>query len=151
GRRRPGRGYPGGGAARGAGGAVPGPGRPAAARAHRAAEGPDRRHHPLRGRRVSTRTDEQVLADLSEVMRRTFPDRECSGEVGPQTRLFADLGLASIDAVVLAERIEQYYGRRLPFGPFLAGLRARGADDLALGDLVAFLQRMTNDPPMTHQ
>jgi acyl carrier protein len=29
----------------------------------------------------------------------------------------------------------------LPFGAFLAGLRTRGADDLILGDLVAFLQQ----------
>jgi acyl carrier protein len=97
------------------------------------------------------RTDEQFLSDLGDVMRRAFPDREYSGAVGLQTRLFADLGLASIDAVVLAEHIERHYGRRLPFGPFLAGLRAKGADDLTLGELVAFLQRMTNDPPMTHQ
>ena len=34
---------------------------------------------------------------------------------------------------------KQFYGRRLPFGPFLTGLRNRGADDLELGELVAFL------------
>ena len=96
---------------------------------------------------MSARTPEQILADLGAVMRQAFPDREYSGEVGPQTRLFADLGLASIDAVVLAERIEQFYGRRLPFGPFLAGLRARGADDLALGDLVAFLRQQLPGEP----
>jgi 3-oxoadipate enol-lactonase len=34
---------------------------------------------------------------------------------------------------VLGERLEQFYGRRLPYGPFLAALRNRGADDLELG------------------
>ena len=61
-----------------------------------------------------------VLAHfLAEVMRRTCPDRDYSGEVGPHTRFFADLGMASIDAVVLAEQIGRHYGRKLPFGPLL--------------------------------
>ena len=42
-----------------------------------------------------------------------------------------------------AERLEQHYGRKLPFGPFLKGLRDRGADDLELGELVAFLLQHT--------
>ena len=87
------------------------------------------------------RTSEQIVADLADVLRRTFPDREYSGPVGADTRVLGDLGLASIDVVVLAERLEQFYGRRLAFGPFLAGLRDRGADDLELGDLVEFLRR----------
>ena len=87
------------------------------------------------------RTSEQIVADLADVLRRTFPDRVYSGPVGPDTRVLGDLGLASIDVVVLAERLEQFYGRRLAFGPFLAGLRDRGADDLELGDLVEFLRR----------
>ena len=87
------------------------------------------------------RTSEQIVADLADVLRRTFPDREYSGPVGAKTRVLGDLGLASIDVVVLAERLEQFYGRRLAFGPFLAGLRDRGADDLELGDLVEFLRR----------
>jgi len=86
------------------------------------------------------RTADLVLADLAGVVRATFPDRDYSATVGPHTRAFADLELASIDLVVLAERLEAFYGRRLAFGPFLKGLRDRGADDLELGELVAFLQ-----------
>ena len=73
-------------------------------------------------------------------MASAFPDRDFQAG-RPRTRVFADLGLASIDVVVLGERLEQHYGRRLPFGPFLASLRTRGADDLALGELVTFLQQ----------
>lgn len=89
------------------------------------------------------RSPEQVLTDLADVVRRTFPDRDFPDAVGPDTRVFADLGLASIDLVVLAEKLEAAYGRRLPFGQFLTGLRNRGADDIALGELVAFLQQHT--------
>jgi len=87
------------------------------------------------------KTSDELITDLTGLLRRTFPDREYSGPVGVKTRLFGDVGLASIDVVVLAERLEQFYGRRLAFGPFLAGLRDRGADDLELGEVVNFLRQ----------
>jgi acyl carrier protein len=90
---------------------------------------------------MTGRAPELITRNLAEVMAAAFPDRDLPGDAGPDTLVFADLGLASIDVVVLGERLEQFYGRRLPFGPFLAGLRARGADDLSLGELVAFLQQ----------
>lgn len=93
---------------------------------------------------MTARTPETILRELADVVRQTFPDRDYSGPVEPHTRVFADLGLASIDVVVLAEKLEQFYGRRLPFGPFLAGLRTRGAEDLELGELVTFLQQHTS-------
>jgi acyl carrier protein len=89
------------------------------------------------------RTADEILADLAAVDRRTVPDRDFPDSVDPGTRAFADLGLASIDLVVLAERLDAHYGRRLPFGAFLKGLRDRGADDLELGELVSFLQKNT--------
>ena len=86
-------------------------------------------------------TAETIYRDLAEVMAGTFPDRDISVAVGPGTRVFGDLGLASIDLIVLGERLEEFYGRTLPFGPFLADLRNRGVDDLELGELVAFLHQ----------
>ena len=84
---------------------------------------------------------DEILRDLRNVVQRTFPDRDFPDGVSGSTRVFADLGLASIDLVVLAERLETHYDRRLPFGVFLKELRDRGADDVELGDLVAFLQK----------
>ena len=85
---------------------------------------------------------EQVLAELAAVVSRTFPDRDFP-EVDLESRAFSDLGLASIDLVVLAEQLEIQFGRKLPFGAFLKTLRDRGADDVSLGDLVTFLQQST--------
>lgn len=90
---------------------------------------------------MTHRTMEQFYRELSEVMTNTFPDRDFSVDIGPNTLVFADLGMASIELVVLGERLEQFYGRKLPFGPFLSALREKGADDLALGELVSFLQQ----------
>jgi len=90
---------------------------------------------------MTSRTAEQVYRELGDVMANTFPDRDFSASVGPSTQVFADLGLASIDLVVLGERLELFYGRRLPYGQFLAELRNRNVEDLELGELVAFLVR----------
>jgi acyl carrier protein len=57
------------------------------------------------------------------------------------TRFFADLGLASIDAVVLSEAIQQHYGRSLPFDELMAEIGRRTDRDLSIGELVAFLGR----------
>jgi acyl carrier protein len=83
---------------------------------------------------------QQVMAHLGGLLQ-NFNGREYSGDIGPQTLFFAELGMMSIDAVVLAETLEKEYGRRFPFPQFLAGLAARGAEDMAVGELAEFLWR----------
>jgi acyl carrier protein len=83
---------------------------------------------------------QQVLDHLAALLR-CFNGREYSGDIGPETLFFADLGMMSIDAVVLGEALEQHYGQRFPFPQFLAQLQQCGAEDLALGELAEFLHR----------
>jgi acyl carrier protein len=87
-----------------------------------------------------TRTFDEIMNDLAGVLR-NFHGREYSGTLTPRTRFFGDLGLASIDAVVLGETLEQTYGRRLPFNDFMAELGRRAVRDVELGELVGFLHR----------
>ena len=49
------------------------------------------------------------------------------GEIGPETRFVADLGLESLEIVVLSTMVQQQYGR-LPFPQFFdeIGQRPRG-------------------------
>jgi acyl carrier protein len=91
------------------------------------------------------RTPQQILDDLAGILH-DFHGREYSGPIGRQTRFFGDLGLASIDAVVLAEALERLYGEKLPFGQLLADLGRRQAEDLELGELVDFLHTHLNAP-----
>jgi acyl carrier protein len=88
-------------------------------------------------------TKEQIMNDVAGLLR-NFNGREYSGEIGPDTRFFGDLGLASIDAVVFGETLEEQYGRKLPFHLFMADLGRRAARDIPLGDLVAFLHQHLN-------
>ena len=79
-----------------------------------------------------------ILQELAGILS-DFNGKEYSGEIGAKTLFFADLGLVSIDAVILAETLETAYGRRFAFGDFLTGLRTRGARDIEVGELAAFL------------
>ena len=78
-----------------------------------------------------------ILADLARILA-DFEGREYSGPIGRETRFFADLGLASIDAVVLGETLQEHYGRPLPFGELMADLGRREDRDLSIGDLADF-------------
>jgi acyl carrier protein len=83
---------------------------------------------------------DEILSDLS-LMLGNFQGREYWGKIGPETRFFADLGLASIDAVVLGEQLQSHYGRPLPFGELMADLGRRTDRDLSVGELAEFLER----------
>jgi acyl carrier protein len=87
-----------------------------------------------------SRTFDEILSDLTGILR-NFHGREYSGRIAAQTRFFADLGLASIDAVVLGETLEERYARRLPFNDFMADLGRRSVRDVELGELASFLHK----------
>lgn len=74
-----------------------------------------------------------LLADHMGVAPTTAIDEE--------TRFFADLGLASIDAVVLSEALQSHYGQPLPFNDLMAEIGRRTDRDLSIGELVSFLSR----------
>lgn len=93
---------------------------------------------------MSERSPARLLDDLRDVFR-NFHGREYSGLIGSDTWFFADLGLASIDAVVLGETLEARYGQRLPFGDLMAELGGRPDRDMRLGELVAFLHQNLNE------
>ena len=85
-------------------------------------------------------SEPEILADVARILS-DFQGREYSGAIDRGTRFFADLGLASIDAVVLGEVLQEFYGHPLPFGELMAELGKRADRDLSIGELTAFLVR----------
>lgn len=83
---------------------------------------------------------EAILAEITVVLS-DFGGRDYLGEIGWETRFFGDLGLASIDAVVLGEMLEAHYGRSLQFAALMAELGTREDRDLSLGELATFLDQ----------
>jgi acyl carrier protein len=77
-----------------------------------------------------------IIAILSDQIGVPF-----SSDLDEKTRLFADLGLASIDAVVLSETLQKHYDRPLPFNELMAEVGRKSERDLSIGELIAFLTK----------
>jgi len=85
---------------------------------------------------VPSRTE--ILDDLIAILSDQIGVR-FSSSIDEKTRLFADLGLASIDAVVMSETLQKHYDRLLPFGELMAEIGRRTERDLSIGELISFL------------
>jgi acyl carrier protein len=84
--------------------------------------------------------DPQLLAGVLEMLNELKGDWECSAEILPDTCFVADLGLESLDIVVLATMIQHRYGR-LPFPEYFDEIGQRPVDerDVTVTELVAFV------------
>jgi len=82
-----------------------------------------------------------ILKDVLDLLQQLARDWEYSGEITPDTWLFADLGFESIDAVILASFVQEHYGRPFPFPQLLAELGQRDVKDLRISELVSFIEQ----------
>lgn len=90
---------------------------------------------------------QRVLDDILETMTQLAGDWEIDEPIVATTKLLADLGLESLDLVVLGINLQQRYGR-LPFTELLAAIGARPVDqrDLSVGELVTFVVENRVEP-----
>jgi acyl carrier protein len=88
---------------------------------------------------MSTVTQDVILTDVINLLQQLARDWEYSGEITPETFLFADLGFESIDAVILASFVQEHYGRPFPFPQLLADIGQRDVKDLRISELVVFI------------
>jgi acyl carrier protein len=87
-----------------------------------------------------TQVDARVLAGVLDLLDELAGDWEYDGVIGPETRFIADLGLESLEIVVLGTMIQHQYGR-LPFAEYLEELGQRPVEerDVTVAELVAFV------------
>jgi acyl carrier protein len=87
-----------------------------------------------------TTLDPQVMQGILALLNEASGDWEHTGEIGPQTRFVADLGLESLEIVVLSTMVQQRYGR-LPFPQFFDEIGRRPIDerDLSVSELAMFV------------
>lgn len=84
--------------------------------------------------------DAYVLAGILELLDELAGDWEYDGAIGPGTRFIADLGLESLEIVVLTTMIQQRYGR-LPFAEYLDELGQRPVEerDVTVAEVAVFV------------
>jgi acyl carrier protein len=87
-----------------------------------------------------TELDPQVLQGILDLLDELKGDWEYAGEVTPETYFIADLGLESLEIVVLSTMIQHRYGR-LPFPEFFDDIGQRPVDerDVKVAELVSFV------------
>jgi acyl carrier protein len=88
---------------------------------------------------VTVVSEDTLLAELQSVFRDALGIDPII-PIDRETRFFADLGLASIDAVVLGEAIQRHFDRPVPFAELMADLGRRERRDLVIGELIDFLR-----------
>ena len=86
----------------------------------------------------------EVLVDFVQFLGRLADDWEYSDEITEETYLLADMGLASLDVVILANAIQEHYGQPFPFTEFYAAIGQREHRDVSVGEWVDFVYRNLN-------
>jgi acyl carrier protein len=86
---------------------------------------------------------EYVLKKLEELSN----DWEYSRPMGPGSLLFTELGLESLDAVVLCTAIQEHYRRPMPFAELFAELGEQRRD-LSISQLAEFVHRHLDSSPV---
>jgi acyl carrier protein len=81
-----------------------------------------------------------VLKSLSELSQ----DWDYSDPIGPDTLLFSEMGLDSLDLVVLGTGMQEHYNQQMPFAEFLAAIGERGQRDVSIAELVEFIDAQMN-------
>ena len=87
---------------------------------------------------------DKVMDDVLGLLRQLADDWEYTEEITPQTRFFGDMGLASLDVVVLGTAVQEHYGQVLPFSDFFVQLGQRGTPDIPIGEWVDFIHAHLN-------
>ena len=84
--------------------------------------------------------DPQVLEGILALLREAQGDWENDSEIGPDTRFVADLGLESLEIVVLSTMVQQKYGK-LPFPQFFDEIGQRPVEerDMSVADVARFV------------
>jgi acyl carrier protein len=89
-----------------------------------------------------TTTRARIVTQVLSLMEQLADDWEYTGAIDEDSMLLGDLGLESLDLVVLGTELQQRYGR-LPFAEFLAELGQRPIQerDVSVGELAGFIDR----------
>ena len=86
-----------------------------------------------------SKSREQILQDVLLHLDQLADDWEYEGEITPQTAFFADMGLESLDIVVLATSVQEQYGQPLPFSEFFVEIGRREHNDVTVAEWVDFI------------
>lgn len=86
---------------------------------------------------------DDILIYVLNTIEELAQDWDYSEPVTPDSLLFTELGLESLDVVVLGTAIQEHYRFQMPFAEFLTEL-GRGRRDVSIIELVDFVDKHLN-------
>lgn len=89
------------------------------------------------------RSRQEILDYVFRTIEELSQDWDYACAVTPNSLLFTELGLESLDVVVLGTAIQEHYQFQMPFAEFLAEL-GREQRDLSIAELVDFVDKHLN-------
>jgi len=93
-----------------------------------------------------TQTRQQILDYVLHTVQGLCQDWDYEDPVGPDSLLFTQLGLESLDAVVLGTAIQEHYQVQMPFAELLADIGEKQRD-LSINELADFVHLHMNGKP----
>jgi acyl carrier protein len=90
---------------------------------------------------------DEIMADVLDLLKKLADDWEYTGDITPQTRFFTDMGLRSLDVVVLGTAIQERYRQTFPFVQLFAQVGKRAVPDMPVGEWVDFINEHMQEVP----
>ena len=81
---------------------------------------------------------QEVSEKIFALLGKLANDWEYDGEIGPETYLFSELGLQSLDVVILGNTIQEEYGQPIPFSDLLEDIGQRALNDTQVSEWIDF-------------
>ena len=97
-----------------------------------------------KGVNMTAETRDDVFETVLSILKKMDEEWEDADEITPRTWLVADLGLESIDVVVLGTTIQEHYEKSLPFAEFLAEIGEQEVRDIQIDQFVDFVHQHLN-------
>jgi acyl carrier protein len=94
---------------------------------------------------------DDIMADVLGLLRKLADDWEYTGEITPETRFFTDMGMRSLDLVILGAAIQEHYDRVFPFAQLFSHVGQRELPDVPVGEWVDFIYEHFNPEPPVAQ
>ena len=91
------------------------------------------------------RNRDTVVQDMLKLLGTLADDWEYDGVITEDTNLFTDLGLVSLDVVVLAMSVQQNYGQVIPFADLFADMGQRGVQGITVAEWADFVYEHLNE------
>lgn len=102
------------------------------------------RFNPLPKDHTTSPSEHPAQVEISryifDQIERLSQDWDYDQPVTLESRLFGELGMESLDAVVLATSLQEHFGKQMPFAELFAEIGEKQCD-LSVGELIAFVQR----------